>query len=129
MKNRERKYFSVYDIFIILIAVAASVLALLSQINADSDALNCVIRVKGEIIECVELSTVNESLLIEVDGEFPVSVYITDYSVRVESASCPDKLCEHSGEITRSGQSIVCLPAKVSITLESTKNEFDAVVG
>ena len=131
MKNRERKYFSVPDIFIILIAVVASVIALLSQLNSNTDSLNCVIRVKGEVVESFELSNVTEPVTYEIEGELPLTVYVTEKSVKVQSSSCPDKLCEHSGETTRSGQSIVCLPAKVSVTLESTdkQNDFDAVVG
>lgn len=131
MKNKQRKYFAVPDIFIILIAVVASVIALLSQLNSSDDALCCVIRVSGETVQTFELSRLNESVTLEIEGELPVTVYVTESSVKVQSSACPDKLCEHSGEITHSGQSIVCLPAKVSVTLESTakQNEFDAVVG
>ncbi len=131
MKNRERKYFSVPDIFIILIAIVASVIALVSQLNSNTDSLRCVIRVRGEMYESIKLNEVTESLTLEVEGELPLTVYVTESSVKVQSSACYDKLCEHSGEITRSGQSIVCLPAKVSVTLESTAkhNDFDAVVG
>ena len=69
MKNRERKYFSVPDIFIILIAVVASVIALLSQLNSNTDSLNCVIRVKGEVVESFELSNVTESVTYKIEGE------------------------------------------------------------
>jgi hypothetical protein len=51
-------------------------------------------------------------------------------SVYIKDACCPDKLCEHTGEIHSANQSVVCLPAKVSVTLESgTDIELDAVVG
>ena len=130
MRNRERKYFSVFDILIILVAVTASLLALFSQLNSSNDDLTCVIKVEGEVVKTVPLSSVDEAYSLEIDGALPVVVRLTNSSVKVETAFCPDKLCEHTGEITRSGQSIVCLPAKVSVTLESSKteNEFDAVV-
>ena len=130
MKNRERRYFAVCDVFIILIAVFASVIALVSQFNSNADALCCVIKVRGETVETIELSTIKAPVTLEIDGEMLVVVSVTQSSVKVESSACPDKLCEHSGEITRSGQSIVCLPAKVSVTLKSAtqQNEFDAVV-
>lgn len=128
MKKSERKYFSVFDIFIILIAVTASVLALFSQLNSSDVNLSCVIKVEGEVVKTIPLSSVDKEYSIEIDGELPVVVHLTSSSVKVETASCPDKLCEHTGEITRSGQSIVCLPSKVSVTLESDINEFDAVV-
>ncbi len=129
MKKSERKFFSPFDIAVVLIAVVASVLALVSQLNNNSSDLRCVIRVEGEIVHTAQLDTIgDEQSVFEVDGKLPVTVVMENNSVYVKSSSCPDKLCEHTGEITRGGQSIVCLPAKVSVTLESN-DELDAVVG
>ena len=51
--------------------------------------------------------------------------------VLVESSDCPTQDCVHTGTITRAGQSIVCLPARVVIQLEggSGGNDVDMVVG
>ena len=38
--------------------------------------------------------------------------------VQVEHADCPTQDCVHTGIITRAGQSIVCLPARIIIRLE-----------
>ncbi|MBE6824173.1 MAG: NusG domain II-containing protein [Ruminococcaceae bacterium] len=131
MKKSRRQFFSMFDIVIILVAIVASVIALVSQLNSNSSNLSCVVRVEGEVVRTVELNPFDDELtLYEVKGEFPVTIVIESDSVYVKSASCPDKLCEHTGEITRAGQSIVCLPAKVSVTLEGkSKNDLDAVVG
>ena len=130
MKNKERKYFTIYDIIIILIVVLLSFGALFVQFGNDKSELECVVKVKGEVVQSVLLSTVDEAVSFEIDGEYPLTVCITDSGAKVVNANCPDKLCEHSKEITHSGQSVVCLPAKVSVTLESEtqQNEFDAVV-
>lgn len=128
MKNKGRKLFSIWDVAIIIVVIAASVFALLSQFNKDENNLTCVVRVNGEIVHTVSLDNVKEQQHYVTDTELSVTVVISDESVRVQSADCPDKLCEHTGEITRSGQSIVCLPAKVTVTLESKNNEVDAVV-
>ena len=130
MKNKERKYFTAFDILIIIAVVIVSVVTLVAQFSRNDSELTCVVKVKGEVVHSVELSKVNAPLSLEIDGEYPLSVYITDSGAKVASSTCPDKLCEHSKEITRSGQSIVCLPAKVSVTLksENQQNEFDAVV-
>ena len=129
MKKIDRKLFATTDIFIIIIAVIISVVALVSQFNSKTDELSCVVRVGGEVVRTVPLSQVNETEYFEVEGEFPVTVVMTNDFVYVESASCPDKLCEHTGKISRASQSIVCLPAKVSVTLESDNSDLDAVVG
>lgn len=50
--------------------------------------------------------------------------------VMVASSDCPGQDCVHTGAITRSGQSIVCLPARISITLTGgTAAGPDAVIG
>ncbi len=128
MEKVKRKLFSPFDVVIILVAVIASAFALVSQLISEKDDLSCVIRASSEVVYRVELTDHTDEVCV-VDGEFPVDVVISDDGVYVRSASCPDKLCEHTGKISRSGQSIVCLPAKVTVTLESNNNEFDAVVG
>ncbi len=129
MENRERKYFAPLDLIIISVAVIASVFALLSQLYTNTNELTCVIRSKGEVVKTVALSQVDDKQYIGIDAQMPLKVCITKTEVWVEESSCPDKLCQHTGHISKSGQSIVCLPAKVSVTLEADVNEFDAVVG
>lgn len=129
MKKVERKYFSALDIGIIVFVLIISAIALVSQLNSKTDELSCVVRVGGDVVHTVPLSQVDEKEYFLVEGEFPVTVVLTNDFVYVESASCPDKLCEHTGKISRASQSIVCLPAKVSVTLESSNSDLDAVVG
>ena len=54
---------------------------------------------------------------------------IADGQVWLEEASCPDKLCVHQGKIQYAGQSIICLPNQVSVTIEDEqdKNGVDVV--
>lgn len=47
-----------------------------------------------------------------------LTVVIEDGSVRVEDARCPDLICQHHAPITQTGESIVCLPAQVVITVK-----------
>lgn len=52
--------------------------------------------------------------------------------LRVARSDCPTQDCVHTGTITRSGQSIVCLPARIIIRLEGGTPEdgaVDAVLG
>ena len=128
MKEKSRKLFRAWDVVIILFVILASVLALLSQINRGEDKLCCVIRVNGEIVYSAPLDSIEEEEHFVTDTQLPVTVVIGSDGVRVLSSACPDKLCEHTGIITKGGQSIVCLPAQVTVTLESDKNEVDAVV-
>lgn len=53
---------------------------------------------------------------------------IQEGKARVVHADCPDQLCVNQKSISRDGESIICLPNKVVITIEGGKNrELDAV--
>ena len=47
---------------------------------------------------------------------------IRDGYASVEYADCPDGICAAHKPISRSGESIVCLPHKVVITVRSAEN-------
>lgn len=52
--------------------------------------------------------------------------------IRVDSSDCPTQDCVHTGVISKSGQSIVCLPGRMVIRLvggAAEKNAVDAVIG
>ncbi len=49
--------------------------------------------------------------------------------VCVVHSDCPGQDCVHTGRITRSGQSIVCLPEQVVIQLTGGTSDADVVLG
>lgn len=53
------------------------------------------------------------------------TVQISGGHVKMLEADCPDKLCVHTGQISRSGQTIVCLPNKVVVSISGEKNDVD----
>ena len=127
---KERKFFSLYDILIIVCVLAVSVLSFMLVFSRDTDNLTCVVRQDSEIVKSIYLSEIKDKTEIKIDSQYPLTVVIENNSVYIKDACCPDRLCEHTGEIHSANQSIVCLPAKVSVTLESgSGSELDVVVG
>ena len=49
--------------------------------------------------------------------------------VRVVSSDCPTQDCVHTGQISRAGQSIVCLPAHIVITLAGADADHHLITG
>ena len=52
--------------------------------------------------------------------------------LRVSSSDCPTQDCVRTGTISRSGQSIMCLPARIIIQLTggaADSNDVDIVIG
>jgi len=50
------------------------------------------------------------------DGDYN-TLMISDKGVSISEANCPDQICVKWGNITRPGQTIVCLPHKVVISI------------
>lgn len=44
-------------------------------------------------------------------------------------SDCTGKICVKSGKINKVGQTVVCLPQKVSIRIEGSNAQFDGITG
>ena len=87
-----------------------------------------IITHRGEEIARGQLSQTRE---ITVDGEYHLSIVCDGKSISVAHSDCPTQDCVRTGTIRRSGQSIVCLPARVIVTLEggAVSDGPDVVIG
>ena len=56
---------------------------------------------------------------------------IRDGQVWMEEADCPDRLCVRQGAVSRVGESIICLPHELVVTVEGeeTAGGLDGVAG
>ena len=58
---------------------------------------------------------------LDRDGVYPIgetnTITVSDGEVRMTHADCPDQICVKTGSISRSGQSIVCAPYRVVVTV------------
>lgn len=53
---------------------------------------------------------------------------IKNGSAQIISADCPDKLCVHQKKISKQGETLVCLPHKVVVSVISKeKSKFDGI--
>lgn len=87
-----------------------------------------VVSVSGKTVKTFPLSVNTTYTITGKDGGSNTLIIENGYA-RIEEASCPDGLCKNMGKINITGQSIICLPNEVVITIESKdKNEIDIVV-
>jgi len=56
---------------------------------------------------------------------YTLEICTADGEIWVEASDCPTQDCVHTGHIFRSGQSIVCLPARVIVALEGPADNSD----
>ena len=90
-------------------------------------ALTVSIAIDGETVERCALSNY-EGGTYESRG-YTLTVAVENGAVRVSESDCPNQDCVHSGAISRAGQSIVCLPARVAVTLEGAASDYDLIAG
>lgn len=64
---------------------------------------------------------------VKINGKITNTVVIKNHAVSVSYADCPDKICKNHKSISKSGETIVCLPNKVTVTVEGGENEIDGV--
>lgn len=132
--SQKRKYIKLSDIFVVLMVIAVAVSVILCfSLKDKGQELVAVIRVDGEVYSEIKLSEVSapyEVSVVTEDGV--VTVHISGDGACVVSSPCPDELCVNTGKITKQGQSVVCLPERVSVQLlasESETTSLDAVAG
>jgi len=73
----------------------------------------------------------NRAAKFSVSGHISgTSIEIVGGAIRVISSGCPQKLCVRQGSIRQTGEIIVCVPNKLTISIGGArKNKFDAVTG
>ncbi len=71
---------------------------------------------------------VDKEIEIEHRGEVVNKIVIEDGYCYMEEAECPDHLCIKQGKVNKSGQTIVCLPNRVVVTVaDSNSSDYDSV--
>ncbi len=84
------------------------------------------VSVDGETVYELPLSENTELLIKGTDGGTN-KLIINNGVCYVTEADCPDKLCIKQGKISHNGESIICLPHKLVITIRGTSNNTNPI--
>ena len=97
-------------------AIALAVIIFISfWFTGMSEDGQVVVRVDGEIEAVYSL---NEEQTVDIlDGKNHIR--ISNRSVDMIDATCPDQLCVHQRAISKNRESIICLPNKVIVQIEN----------
>ncbi len=113
------------DVILILVIIIAAGLASGFHGLIGADSAGCVtVKVDG-VIEGVY--SLGEDQEVDInDGTN--HLVIKNGKADMTEADCPDKLCVHQKAVSKNHESIICLPNKVIVEVDSRENsEFDAV--
>ena len=113
-------------ILIAVLLVLGGALALFLRATRQDGGVVSV-QVDGETL--MELPLSGDTRLELGSGEHTNVLVIENGTARVAEASCPDQVCVRQGAVRYAGESIVCLPHRLVITVEGGAiNDVDAVV-
>lgn len=114
----QRKFLSRRDILVVaVILAAAAALYLPSRALADKkDAVRAEILYDAKIVRTVPLTPgVHETFA--VPGQPNVTLEVGSGKIRFLASTCRDKICVHSGWLSRPGETAACLPNRVAVRL------------
>lgn len=119
-KVKKSKPFTVIDA--VIVAVLAGLIGLFAWLVFRAPAAETVTVSENGVTKEYSLG---KDAVIKLEH---LTVHIKDGEVWVTDSDCRDGTCERTGKISRAGQSIVCLPNNVVITING-KGDLDWELG
>ena len=109
-----------------LIMAAAVLFRSYSLTFATAVGNTAVVYVDGEEYGRYPLSQ-DTDIIIPGKCGFNNELVIKNGEADIIDALCPDKICVHERKISRTGETLVCLPNRVVVEIEGERDEIDAV--
>ncbi len=88
-----------------------------------------VIKQDGKEIQRIDLKEIKESKewkIYDDKGNYN-TIRVEPDRISIIDADCPDKLCVKFGWLSRSGQTAVCMPNKLTIEIQGGTSEVDVI--
>lgn len=125
-----------WDIIITFLLILVSLLPLAiftyvhaGKINEDSKVV-AVISVNHEVVDRIILTdhTGTDTFdLVQSENERN-TIEVKDDRIRMKSATCSDQVCVNFGYISKPGETIVCLPHKILIEIQTMDGSTDDLI-
>ena len=115
------------DFIIYFIVLSLFILSLLLSFVSGDKGNTIAVYVDREIYAEYPIDSDKEFLIKGADS-VELKMSIKDGNVYVSDSNCPDKVCENTGSINKTNESIICLPGKIVISVVSENNsEYDTI--
>lgn len=117
--NRKKEGLLLAIVFIIIIGI---VLVVYGKIQSEGSV--AIVTIDGDEYGRYPLSR-DQEIPIKINGETTNYLVIKNGMADVTEANCPDLLCVNMKAISKDGETIVCLPNKVVVEVESETEQTD----
>lgn len=100
------------DIVIICTVAAAFVLSVVLLVAFCGQGSRVIIKQNNEIVYSNSIS-INKTVNIKTN-----TITVKDGEVYMSDSTCKNQICVNSGKISKKGESIICLPNKVTVEIK-----------
>lgn len=115
------------EIIVIGLILVIAALGMLYMSMSKKEGDKVVVSVGGKVSKEFPLS---KDTTFEIEGINGTNLLrIKDGKASISEATCPDKLCVNQHSIEFNGESLICLPNQVVVTVQGSKNnDIDGIV-
>lgn len=115
------------DFLLIIVLLTLSIIIItFFKVSEEKEDLNALVYYDGKLILTIDLS--DEEKNYQVNGyNGPVNIKAGNGKIKVEAEESPLHLCSKQGYISKSYETIVCLPNKIYIEIDG-EEEIDAII-
>lgn len=120
-QNKVRSFIKKYRIDIIVVA-SLLMLSLLILLLVN------LTKKEGAYAEVTVNGNTTGKYSLDVDGTYPLNggtntLVIKNGEAYMSDSNCPDHICENTGKIRHVGQTIICLPNRITVTVIGETDE------
>lgn len=119
------KFIKKADIVLFVVLVAAGLALSWLSVRDAGAGQKVVVTANGQLYGTYDLFQ-DQEIIVEQNDHIN-KITIKDGQVQMSYSDCKNQICVEDGKISRTNQSIVCLPNKVVVEITGGEEEFDAV--
>lgn len=124
MKRSPKLRPSLWDALVVCAVILAAILSAVTVWggNRSTEELTVIVSIDGEEVDRCRVAELPDADQTYTNNGYTLTVSLAEafsgeMGLQVSESDCPTQDCVHTGIITRGGQSIVCLPARIIIQL------------
>ena len=122
--DNNRKLLTVRDILII-VSILGLALGAYLFLRASDEASCAVITADGTELDRIQLYPDGQYDYPQIPG---MVFTVRDGAVSVTESGCHDRVCVRTGAVSRRGEAVICVPNRVTVTIEGGGNDLDVVL-
>lgn len=125
----KRKLINKKEIVIIVLVLLACCGVFLYYGTRRNDRI-AKITVNSDLYKEINLSTNKDEYVIDVLSNGKTAhIKVSGDKIGFINYECPDGICQNSGMMSSPLQTAVCLPLRVSVTIEESSSKLDVIAG